>query len=319
MRRRFIQNKKESLWTPFYIEALEDGVSFSIGDEVEYKIDDGGWISLGSNINSESINKGSRLYIKGQIVNSTSYENTFSIQGLCKIGGDIKSLSFGEQAKKINKINDSQFQFLFENCTTIKEVLIDFHLITTLDQQCFHRMFSGCTSLVKVHNLPAVTLKERCYMSMFAGCTNLSYIKMLATDISATDCLNGWVHGVSSTGTFVKNKDAKWNTTPGVLGNSGVPTGWTVVNDGEDVKIITFFIQVDFKNLQFRSYQTEEGMTWEEWVNSSYNTEGYYLMETSERTVVLSPIIEGLGLHTTDGVPVVSTDVIIEGYEYILS
>ena len=227
MRRRFIQNKKESLWTPFYIEALEDGVSFSIGDEVEYKINEGDWISLGKNVNSESINKGSRLYIKGQIVNSTLYENTFSIQGLCKIGGDIKSLSFGEQAKKINKINDSQFQFLFENCTTIKEVLIDFHLITTLDKHCFHGMFSGCTSLVKVHNLPAVTLKERCYMSMFAGCTNLNYIKMLATDISASNCLSYWVNGVSFTGIFVKSKDATWD----VRGVNGIPEGWTVITD----------------------------------------------------------------------------------------
>lgn len=280
MRRRFIQNKKESLWTPFYIEALEDGVSFSIGDEVEYKIDDGDWISLGKNVNSESINKGSRLYIKGQIVNSTLYENAFSIQGLCKIGGDIKSLSFREQAKKINKINDNQFQFLFENCTTIKEVLIDFHLITTLGQYCFHGMFRGCTSLVKVHNLPAVTLKEGCYMGMFFGCTNLNYIKMLATDISATNCLDHWVYGVSSTGTFVKHPDMTSLPT----GINGIPGGWTVVNDGEEneggeVKLISFTIEEGIFPPIEVEYNAIEGMTWVEWVDSEYNTGGYYIYE----------------------------------------
>jgi hypothetical protein len=59
---------------------------------------------------------------------------------------------------------------------------------------------------------------------MFNGCTNLNYIKMLATDISATSPLGYWVYGVSSTGTFVKN--AAMTTLP--TGTSGIPTGWTV-------------------------------------------------------------------------------------------
>ncbi len=53
---------------------------------------------------------------------------------------------------------------------------------------------------------------------------------MLATDISATTCLTGWVSSVASKGTFVKNPDATWE----VYGSSGIPEGWTVVNDGEN-------------------------------------------------------------------------------------
>jgi hypothetical protein len=59
---------------------------------------------------------------------------------------------------------------------------------------------------------------------MFEGCSKLNYIKMLATNISAGNCLTYWVSGVSSTGTFVKNKNATWNVT----GVSGVPNGWTI-------------------------------------------------------------------------------------------
>jgi hypothetical protein len=59
---------------------------------------------------------------------------------------------------------------------------------------------------------------------MFYGCSKLNYIKMLATNISASNCLNSWVSGVSSTGTFVKNVAATWNVT----GNNGIPSGWTV-------------------------------------------------------------------------------------------
>jgi hypothetical protein len=45
---------------------------------------------------------------------------------------------------------------------------------------------------------------------------------MMATDISAPNCLNYWVYGVSSSGTFVKNAAATWDNT-GV-----VPEGWAV-------------------------------------------------------------------------------------------
>lgn len=47
---------------------------------------------------------------------------------------------------------------------------------------------------------------------------------MLATDISATNCLADWVYEVAATGTFVKNTFAQWD----VVGESGVPSGWTI-------------------------------------------------------------------------------------------
>jgi hypothetical protein len=49
---------------------------------------------------------------------------------------------------------------------------------------------------------------------------------MLATDISATNCLSNWVYEVSSTGTFVKHVDM----TSLPSGYSGIPDRWTVVN-----------------------------------------------------------------------------------------
>jgi hypothetical protein len=58
---------------------------------------------------------------------------------------------------------------------------------------------------------------------MFRGCSKLDFIKMLATDISANECLREWVKGVSSTGTFVKNPTMRIPR-----GESGIPEGWTV-------------------------------------------------------------------------------------------
>ena len=97
---------------------------------------------------------------------------------------------------------------------------------TTLTSACYSDMFSGCTSLTTAPELPATTLADSCYSNMFNGCTKLNYIKCLATDISASNCLYSWVTNVASTGTFVKATGmTSWST-----GKSGIPSGWTVVD-----------------------------------------------------------------------------------------
>ena len=98
---------------------------------------------------------------------------------------------------------------------------------TTLVKSCYQQMFWNCTSLTTAPALPATTLAEKCYSMMFWDCYNLNYIKCLATDISEKDCTEDWVFGVASTGTFVKPS----SMTSWTEGISGIPTGWTVVND----------------------------------------------------------------------------------------
>ena len=101
---------------------------------------------------------------------------------------------------------------------------------TTLASYCYNMMFYNCWKLTNAPTLPATVLANSCYCYMFYNCTKLNYIKMLATDISASSCLSNWVNGVASTGTFVKNPAMTSLTT----GQSGIPSGWTVINDGEE-------------------------------------------------------------------------------------
>lgn len=101
---------------------------------------------------------------------------------------------------------------------------------TTLAYGCYTGMFADCTNLVNAPELPATTLADWCYESMFYGCTNLNYIKMLATDISATFCLYHWVQDVAPTGTFVK---AASNTDIPVDSVDGIPIGWSLYNEGD--------------------------------------------------------------------------------------
>ena len=116
---------------------------------------------------------------------------------------------------------ESCYSQMFLGCTSLTSAPA--LSATTLAGGCYNGMFDSCTSLTKAPVLPATTLAGGCYSYMFLDCTKLNYIKMLATDISAYDCLFKWVNGVSSTGTFIKHPDANIPT-----GTSGIPDGWTV-------------------------------------------------------------------------------------------
>ena len=95
---------------------------------------------------------------------------------------------------------------------------------TALAEGCYYEMFYSCTSLINAPDLPATALADYCYSRMFCGCSKLNYIKMLATDIPFSSCLDNWVSRVAASGTFVKNKNATWEVT----GEDGVPSGWTI-------------------------------------------------------------------------------------------
>ena len=98
---------------------------------------------------------------------------------------------------------------------------------TTLADQCYAHRFDRCTNLTKAPVLTATTLANLCYIRMFDGCTSLNSIKCLATDIPAIVCTSGWLDGVAATGTFTKA--ASMNDWP--TGTSGIPEGWTVVDE----------------------------------------------------------------------------------------
>ena len=115
------------------------------------------------------------------------------------------------------------YQSMFEGCSSLTAAPA--LPATTLANYCYYGMFWGCKSLTAVE-LPAKVLAKNCYDRMFLSCTSLNNITMLATDISASECLIFWVSGVSSTGTFTKAQ----SMTSLPTGTSGIPEGWTVVD-----------------------------------------------------------------------------------------
>jgi len=131
------------------------------------------------------------------------------------------SLTTAPNTLPATTLANSCYYYMFNGCrslTSAPELPA-----TTLANGCYNSMFIDCTSLTTAPVLPATTLTDNCYYQMFQGCTNINYVKMLATDISASSCLSGWLSRASATGTFVKADGVEIPE-----GASGIPSGWTV-------------------------------------------------------------------------------------------
>ena len=122
------------------------------------------------------------------------------------------------------ELTDYCYYGMFEGCTALTEA--PELPATELADYCYGRMFRGCTSLTKAPQLPATTLVKSCYGSMFKDCVALSEITMLATDISATNCLSNWVDGVGESGTFTQSPTINLP-----LGVNGIPANWSIIYD----------------------------------------------------------------------------------------
>lgn len=100
---------------------------------------------------------------------------------------------------------------------------------TTLANGCYYHMFANCTSLTEAPTLKATKLVNNCYKTMFIGCQKINYVKCLATDISATDCLTDWIDGTMPVGTFITA-----DTPPAYeSGTSGIPAAWNSYTESQ--------------------------------------------------------------------------------------
>lgn len=235
--------------------------------------------------NIGTINSGERICIRGlndtytftnKNLSVVNY-NYFSSDGKFKASGNIMGLIYGKDAdiygtslpnnapynffklfynSKVTDISNLKmpattltegcYGSMFENCDKLERAY-NFELpAITLSDYCYGNMFIGCDNLLDAPTLYAKTLTEGCYQYMFAGCGKLNYIKMLATDISATNCLDHWVGDVAPTGIFVK--DFNLTSIP-INSVNGIPVGWVYEEaNAPDFKAVELTIQSSVAN-----------------------------------------------------------------------
>ena len=179
----------------------------------------------------------------------------FNMTGKIEAWHNVMSLYRTSDFATYESVMKFAFYQLFKDCTSLTKA--PRLPATTLALSCYYHMFYGCTSLTKAPYLPATSLAETCYKGMFLGCTSLTEVPILQATRLGTRCYwqmfegcsslnevhcdipssysteyvsahaDGWLEGVSPTGTFHTNADANWPT--GSI--SGIPEGWTRVND----------------------------------------------------------------------------------------
>ena len=234
-------------------------VGSGMAKTISYRINDGEWtaIEAGSNV-TISVTAGDSVRFKGSnsayAKSRDDYSGFYGGTATYNIEGNIMSLIYGDNFSGqttlsstwalANVFNHSKvisaenlimpatpltqycYRATFANCpslTTPPRLPS-----TTLAKGCYYYMFDNCVSLTTAPDLLAPELVTECYYGMFHGCSILNYIKCLATSgFNTSQVLNNWTIGVAATGTFVKKENISWPT-----GASGIPTGWTAVDDG---------------------------------------------------------------------------------------
>ena len=235
------------------IEALDDGLTAKLStNSCQYTLDGITWTTLAANATTPSVNKGQKIYFRGNLTPTSSAGiGTFTISKKCNILGNAMSMLFGDNASSNLSLSGKNYAFykLFYNCTNIVNVDPDLLPATTLSQSCYRAMFQGCTSLASAPALPARTLQSYCYYYMFYGCSSLtkspvlygttlvSYcygymfancsklntITALFSTTPSSSYTGNWVSGVASSGTFYKNPSI---TTALPTSVNAVPVGW---------------------------------------------------------------------------------------------
>ena len=243
----------------FWVEAIENCTVKINYSELQYKIDDGGWVNYGAN-NAINLTAGQRVSFKAKKQMTRTNDDAFHCTGgNFKVGGNFASLMVGdnypgegagktgdrfinffkahdnlvdayELVLPMTSLSVNGYKSMFDSCTNLKRGPKELPAMN-LNTTCYRNMFYGCSSLEYAPALPATKLVSGCYQRLFWGCSKLNHIKMMGKnwqkDAFISDNTN-WCAGVASEGTIECNSDiqtvSNWNTTWKTI----IPAEWSV-------------------------------------------------------------------------------------------
>ena len=180
----------------------------NIAKTIEYKLNNGAWVSITSNAGSSAptitVNSGDKIQFRGNNAQySTSPSSFSSFNGSTasfELEGNIMSLIYGDDFKnKLSISSTNTFYGLFSDCTNLVSAENLILPATTLADMCYYQMFGGCASLITAPALPATTLAPSCYGNMFYGCSSLETAPSILPAITlAENCYSYMFYGCSS-------------------------------------------------------------------------------------------------------------------------
>ena len=197
--------------------------SYTTSNSVSYSLDSGStWTSLANDTDSPSVGVGEKIMFKASgLTTSSSYGiGRFSGSSQFDVEGNVMSLLYGDDFSGQTSLSGISYIFnsLFKGSSVVDASALVLPA-TTLTNNCYEYMFSGCTSLttpplvigtsstimayyachymfyncsglttVYSDMLPAMTLSHGCYYGIFCGCRSLTVAPQLPATTLATNC-----------------------------------------------------------------------------------------------------------------------------------
>lgn len=274
-------------YEPLYIEAINDLYFSNNNNSFEYSFDGKQWIS---EVNPVFVASGCKLYIKPM--------SKPTVTGRFKLGGFFEhptsSSGWSQYAFKDNEalisLEDIVFgngndinglSYFFDGCVNLEKFPRVLHF--TQDDGLIGRgMFWDSSKPVKA---PIILLKSISNTTdvnieyMFRSCNKIKELKIFAESYIDTGRYGGNVNftGIfpgSSEGELILNNTIVDSYYVFTKAQSQFPPGWKIkiCNLDTDSYYIKFLIGTS-------TYNADADMTWEEWVNSDYNTKGFVINE----------------------------------------
>ena len=176
----------------FTFEAIQDTTFTFTQNALQYSLDNGAtWTTLAANTASPTIASGSKIMWKQTGLTPVDHYGigTFSATGNFNVVGNIMSLYYGDNFVGQGNLTGKSYAFesLFYDNTKLIDASNLILPATTLADNCYAKMFWGCTSLTKFPKLPATTLSYSCYYGMATSCKSL----ITAPELPATTLAQG--------------------------------------------------------------------------------------------------------------------------------
>lgn len=235
--------------TPFTIEVLTGGTiwyyngstSSSYKKTIEYKLNNGEWTSISplnssastTSTNALNVVAGDKIQFRGSAGRFNTYYgnsrcNKFTSSSDCRfvLYGNIMSL-LSHNFSGLTTVQNYEFANLCNGCPGIVSAENLFFPATSVPQQAYQQMFQNSPNFEKAPSFPVFTATGSYAFSNTFLNTKVNYVKCLCTNPTTTYFIN-WLGGTPATGTFVKKTGVSWPS-----GNSGIPSGWTVIEVDE--------------------------------------------------------------------------------------
>ncbi|MBR2108939.1 MAG: leucine-rich repeat protein [Ruminococcus sp.] len=192
----------ESKYLTFTAEEAGSSVTLRVasGSNLLYNKNNSGWQSYTAGAQIALSNVGDYVRFRGKDT-TFNYSNHVSINGKVACSGNVMSLRLDDYGES-QGLSNNCFYRMFSGCTglTAAPELPE----TMLAASCYNSMFSGCERLTTAPELPATTLATGCYSNMFEGCTSLTTAPKLWATTLESGCYGNMFSGCGNLTTAPK-------------------------------------------------------------------------------------------------------------------